>query len=142
MMNTTKTLVCLMTAVCCAGFLSGCGDDKPDPAKIIPITDGSVKHVKVNTDGTGEITVSYFNEKAGKKVEGKAVVDGTTKVIINGEAAKLGDVKVGEMVSGEVRMEKDASGQSKLTAVRIEIDRAVMEGGTEDTGTESAQDGE
>lgn len=106
------------------GFLAagGCREQKPS-VSILPL-EGKVEKVDVNPDGTGSITILYFNAKQGQEVADKGEVTKETEIMINGAIASLADIKVGERVRGEVKIEKVGEVR-KHTALKINIDRAL-----------------
>ncbi len=100
----------------------GCRDQKPS-VSILPL-EGKVEKVDVRPDGTGSITILYFNEKKGQEVADKGEVTKETEIMINGAVATLADIKVGERVRGEVKIEKVGE-ERKHTAIKINIDRTL-----------------
>lgn len=109
----------LVAAVLAAG---GCRDQKPS-VSIVPL-EGKVEKVDAKPDGTGTITILYFNEKQGQDITATGDVLKETEIMINGAIASLADVKVGERVRGEVKIEKVGEVR-KHTALKINIDRAL-----------------
>ena len=108
-------------------LLPGC-KPKDEPPEVMSV-EGRVENVKVGDNG-GEITVAYFNEKQQQEMVGTAKVTEQTEIMINGAAAKLGDLRNGERVRGEVRVEK-RDGQRVLTALKIYADRPMTPPGTQ-----------
>jgi len=90
---------------------------------IIPL-EGKVEKVEARPDGTGTITILYFNEKKGQEVADKGEVTKETEIMINGAVASLADIKIGERVRGEVKVEKVGE-ERRHTALKINIDRAM-----------------
>lgn len=95
-----------------------------DGEDIVPI-DGKVVKVSVRSEAenTGEITVTYHSAKQGQEVTGTGQVTRETEIMINGASAGLKDVREGDVVRGEVRVQKKG-GQKKLVVLRIHVDRA------------------
>lgn len=113
------TCVCLASALF---WVSGCRQEKPSMS-IIPL-EGKVEKVEARPDGTGTITILYFNEKKGQEVADKGEVTKETEIMINGAVASLADIKIGERVRGEVKVEKVGE-ERRHTALKINIDRAM-----------------
>lgn len=108
-------------ALVLAVFVSGCR--KKEPQIEVVSLEGTVEAVNARPDGTGDIKVSYFNEKAGQDVIGEGDVTADTEIMINGAVGKLADIQVGDRVRGDVRVEKKG-GERKLTALKIIVERA------------------
>ena len=109
-----------------AVFGSGCRDEKP--ASEVLTLEGTVEKVTAKADGTGEIVVRYYSRKHRKEVEGLGLVTKETRILINGKTVSLTDIKPGEPVTGEVRIER--TGKTKrLIVLRIQVDRAPTQGG-------------
>lgn len=109
-------------------FLTGC-NDKPDTPQIIPL-DGKVEKVEISgPDGGGKITVTYFSDKQKQEMTGTAFLTRETEVLINGAAGTLKDIRPGERVSGEVRVEKK-KGERVQTVLKIRLDRPRSESTT------------
>lgn len=104
-------------ALCC-----GCGD-KGDAYEIIPL-EGKIESVTVLRGGTGEITVSYHSKKHGQEITGTGIITRETEITINGIVARLQDLREGERIRGEVRVEKK-HGTKIQTVLKIDVDRAV-----------------
>ena len=90
--------------------------------------EGKVDKIVLNRDGTGEITVAYFSEKHNQDVVGTGVVTKKTEIMINGVVATLKDIREGERVRGEVRLEKKG-GKKVQTVLKINVDRPKPIGG-------------
>lgn len=102
-------------------------DNKDDGYEILQL-EGKVEAITVKPDGSGEITVLYFSEKHGQEISGAGVVTKETEITINGVLAKLEDVREGERIRGEVRVERQG-GEKKQTVLKIYVDRATSPGG-------------
>lgn len=90
-------------------------------SNIVPL-EGKVEKINARSDGTGDITVVY-TDKQQQSITGTGEVTSETEIIINGAAAKLKDIREGEHVRGQVRIEKKGK-QRKQIAVSIYVDRA------------------
>jgi hypothetical protein len=118
-------MICVVSAVLMAGTM-GCR--RNDDSIRVQTLEGKVEQIRVNPDGTGEISVLYFSEKQGQEILGTGEVTRDTEILINGAVAKLSDIQVGERVRGEVRIEKKA-GEKVQTALKIHVDRPRPVGG-------------
>lgn len=105
-----------------SGLLASGGCREQKSSVSILSLEGKVEKVDVRPDGTGTITILYFNERKGQEMADKGEVTRETEIMINGALASLGDIKVGERVRGEVKIEK-VGDQRKYTALKINIDR-------------------
>jgi transcription termination factor Rho len=103
--------------------VSGC-KPKNEPPEVLSVQ-GRIENIKVADNG-GEITVAYFNERQNQEMVGTALVTAQTEIMINGAAAKLSDLRNGERVRGDVRVEK-RDNQRTLTALKIYADRADVQ---------------
>lgn len=119
-----RNLFLLLTAT--TMVCGGC--KKKDPDFDVISLEGKVEKIELSDTGTGFITLVYFSEKHGQEMVGKGKVTAETEILINGAAAKLSDVRVGDRVRGEVRVDK-AGDEKKQTALKIYIDRAKPIGG-------------
>lgn len=104
----------------------GCRDDKDD-FEVIPLQ-GKVLEVSPESDDTGRITVSYYSEKHEQEIEGTGEITAETEILINGVVARLRDIREGERISGEVRVEKKG-GKKRLIALKIHVNRPKPVGG-------------
>jgi len=123
-----RSLPRLLAMSLLAAFVAGGGCRKEDETYEIVQLEGKVEEIKANPDGTGEITVTYFSEKQGQETSGSGLVTKETEIVINGVLAKLQDIKKGERIRGEVRVEKKA-GERRQIALKIYVDRATTVGG-------------
>ena len=106
--------------------LSGCR--KQDPEFQVVTLDGRIEKIKLDADGTGEISVSYHSKKHLQEVVGTGAVTKDTEIMINGALATLDDLREGDRVRGEVRIEGMGDTQ-KQVALKINVDRATPLGG-------------
>ena len=117
---------CLLTLA----FLVNTGCRRDEQSFEIITLEGKVEKIDVRPDGTGEITVAYFSEKHGQEMIGTGLVTKETEIMISGAVAALKDVREGEQIRGEVRVEKTGDRKRRI-ALKIHIDRAqpVTDGG-------------
>jgi len=108
----------IMAATIAAG---GCGKENK-PAEIMSL-EGKIQKIKRTSDVTGEITVTFFNEKQRQEIAGVAVVTEETEILVDGAAAKLKDLQEGERIRGQVRVEKK-DGQKTSVVLKIQVERA------------------
>ena len=106
----------------------GCGEKEPQ-AEIISL-EGKVEKIERTSDTTGKITVAYFSEKQKVEVIGTGQVTKETEIMIDGAAATLKDLREGERVRGDVRVEKKG-GKKVQSVLKIQVDRpkSVPSGG-------------
>ncbi|MBI1826425.1 MAG: hypothetical protein HY287_11540 [Planctomycetes bacterium] len=117
----------LLESVVAVGMLllPGCRDKAEGPA-VFPL-EGKVEKVELNSpDNSGKITVSYYNEKQRQEVSGTALLTHDTEVMINGAVGTLRDIRQGEKIRGEVRIDKKG-GERIQTVLKIRIDRPKTE---------------
>lgn len=98
----------------------GCGE-KQQQAEIISL-EGKVEKIDRTSDTTGMITVAYFSEKQKQEIHGTAQVTKETEVMIDGAAAMLKDLRDGDRVRGEVRVEKKG-GKKVQSVLKIHVER-------------------
>jgi hypothetical protein len=101
-------------------FCGGCGE-KEHQAEIISL-EGKVEKIERSSDTTGKITVAYYSEKQKQEIAGTAQVTKETEIMIDGAAAILKDLREGERVRGEVRVEKKG-GKKVQSVLKIQVDR-------------------
>ncbi len=100
--------------------LAGCRKEE-EKRTVVPL-EGKVERIALKSDGTGEITVSY-TDKQQRPATGTGLVTTETDIMINGAVATLKDIREGDRVRGEVRMDKKGD-ERKLVALRIRVERA------------------
>ena len=101
-------------------FFGGCGE-KQQQAEIISL-EGKVEKIERSSDTTGKITVAFFSVKQKQEITGTAQVTKETEIMIDGAAATLKDLREGERIRGEVRVEK--KGVKKVqTVLKIHVER-------------------
>jgi hypothetical protein len=98
----------------------GCGE-KEQQAEIITL-EGKVAKIDRTSDTTGKVTVLYFSEKQKQDMTGTAQVAKETEIMIDGAAATLKDLREGDHVRGEVRVDKQR-GKKVQTIVKMHVDR-------------------
>jgi hypothetical protein len=114
------------TALALAFSSAGCREDKPD-FEVITL-EGRIEKISLTSDETGEITVSYYSEKQRQEIVGTGRVTKDTEIMVNGAIAKLRDLREGERVRGEVRVDRKG-GDRTQTALKIYVDRPKPSGG-------------
>ncbi len=111
-----------MLAVCFASLLTSGGCRRNEPGFEVLSLQGKIEKLDVNSDETGEITLLYYSEKQGQDIIGAGLVTRETEIMINGAIAKLSDLREGDRVRGEVRLERKR-GEKIQTALKIYVDR-------------------
>ncbi len=119
----TVTLVCGLGAI----LLTGCTKEEPR-AEVMTLDQAKIEKIEVNADGTGRITVSYYSEKQSQDVVGIGEITKETEIMINGAVAKLSELRKGERVRGEVRIEKKGDKKTQV-ALKIYVNRPKPVGG-------------
>ncbi len=109
----------------CFFALTGCRKEKPK-FEILSL-EGTVEKIERASDGTGLITLAYYSEKQQQDVLGTGRVTPETEIMINGAAATLADLRVGDRVRGQVRVEKKGERRT-LIALKIHVDRPIPVG--------------
>ncbi len=99
---------------------AGCAEKESQP-EVISL-EGKIEKIERQTDTTGKITVVYYNEKQKQEVPGTGVVTKETEIMIDGAVATLKDLREGERVRGEVRVDKK-DGKKVQTALKIYAER-------------------
>lgn len=99
---------------------SACRQEEKGP-QMVPL-EGKIEKIKISGDGTGEITVR-FKDKQQQDTVGAGIVTSETEILINGAASKLADLREGERIRGDVRVEKKGE-ERKQIVVRISVDRS------------------
>ena len=112
----------LMLAVGFASLFTAAGCRRNDPGFEVLTLQGKIEKLDVNSDETGEITLLYYSEKHGQEIIGAGLVTRETEIMINGAIAKLSDLREGDRVRGEVRLEEKQS-EKIQTALKIYVDR-------------------
>ena len=112
----SKMTVILILVLC----PSGCRKEPPPP-QVISL-EGKVESIRPTSDDTGLISVRFYSEKHKQEMVGEGRVTQETEILIDGVAATLADLRPGDHVRGEVRVEK--KGDERIqTAIRIRVER-------------------
>lgn len=98
----------------------GCAKDNPR-AHVLSL-EGKVRAVDRKSDQIGTVTVTYYSEEHKQEMEGTGDVTPETEILIDGAVATLRDIREGDHVRGEVRVEK-VDGKRKQTVIRIHVQR-------------------
>lgn len=98
------------------------GCRRHDPGFELISLEGAIEKIQRNRDGTGEITVLYFSEKHGQEMLGTGLVTSETEIMINGAVAKLADLREGDRIRGDVRVDTK-KGKKRQVALKIYVDR-------------------
>ena len=106
--------------------LGGCGEKESAPELIT--LEGKIEKIERTSDKAGKVTVVYYNERQRQEMTGSGSVTAETEIMIDGAVGTLADLREGERVRGEVRVEKKG-GKKTQTIVKIVADRAKS-GGT------------
>ena len=99
-----------------------------DPGFEVISLEGKIEKIDLAPNDTGEITVVYYSEKRKQEVVGTGLVTRETEIMINGAVATLKDLREGDRVRGEVRVEKK-HGKKRQIALKIYVDRPKPLGG-------------
>ena len=112
--------------MCVALAALGCKGREQPPETVA--LEGKIEKVEPSAVDGGRITVSYYSEKQKQTVVGVGTVTKETEIMINGAVATLTDLKEGDRVRGQVRVDK--SGDKKTqTVLKITIERPKPAGG-------------
>ncbi len=122
----TSVKVLYAVLVCAFVVLPGCS--KKEPAFEIITLEGKIEEIDVTSESTGEITVLYYSEKNKQEMIRSGLVSKETEIMINGAIAKLTDLREGDRIRGEVRVDKKNKKKTP-TALKIYVDRATTSGG-------------
>ncbi len=120
------------SSVCLCGLLvasvapTGCSKQSSGP-EVLTLK-GKIESIDRRSDQTGTITVRYYNESQKQEVLGTGLVTEETEVLIDGVAGSFADLREGDQVRGEVRVEKKGK-QRIQTAIRIRVERPRPVGG-------------
>lgn len=105
----------VLALVSCAG--SACRQ-KADAPQIIAL-EGRAEKIDVRQH---RITATYYSEKRGEEVVGAAEITPETEILINGVVATLEDVREGDPIRGDVRIEKRGD-ERTMVVLKMYIDR-------------------
>jgi len=112
----------LLLMVGFASLLTASGCRRSEPGFEVLTLQGKIEKLDVHSDETGEITLLYYSEKHGQEMIGSGLITKETEIMINGAIARLSDLREGDRVRGEVRIEKK-KGERMQTALKIYVDR-------------------
>ena len=98
----------------------GCAE-KQQQAEIFSL-EGKIEKIELTSDTTGMIKVAYFSEKHKQERSDTAQVTKETEIMIDGAAATLKDLRDGDRVRGEVRVEKNG-GKKVQSVLKIHVER-------------------
>jgi hypothetical protein len=107
--------------------LSTPGCSKKDEGPKVMTLEGKVEQLELKANGTGVLTVLYFSEKQNQDVLGTALITPTTEVLIDGVIATAKEIRIGERVRGDVRVDKKGNKKTQIV-VKIYVDRPKTEG--------------
>lgn len=111
----------MVVVLAATSAIVGCRE--PNTRVDIVSMEGRIEKIDVRPDGTGKITVVY-RDKDDRETTGVGDVTNETEIMIAGAAAKIGDLKVGDRVRGEVRMVREGRERRQLV-LKILVDRAA-----------------
>ncbi len=121
-----KTMMKRRTGVslCLGVWLLGAGGcaDKADSVDVVTL-EGKIDKIERISPKTGKLTVVYFSDKHGQEMVGIGDVTEETEILIDGAVATLADIRVGERLRGEVRIDQ-VHGEERKTVMKIRIERA------------------
>ncbi len=106
--------------VICLMAMPGCR--KQDPGFEVVTLDGRIEKIERTSDDTGKITVSYYSKKQEQEITGTGAVTENTEIMINGAIATLRDLREGERIRGEVRIEGKGDRKERII-LKIIVDR-------------------
>ena len=95
----------------------GCREKSPS-SEVIPL-EGRVENVDTVAR---TITATYRSPKRDEDIVGTAEVTPETEILVNGVISTLADVKVGDRIRGEVRVEGHGE-QKKMFILKINVER-------------------
>ncbi len=122
-----RTTGATLLALIMLATVGGCKENDK-PIEIIAL-EGKIEKIKRTTDATGEITVVFYSEKQHQEIRGTATVTEETEILLDGAAAKLNDLRDGERIRGQVRVEKKG-GRKTNVVLKIQVERARPDGGS------------
>ncbi len=125
LLRVRRGLVAIL-AICTAILPLGCKQREQPPETVA--LEGKVEKVESTSPDGGRITVSYFSEKQKQTIVGVGTVTKETEIMINGAASTLKDLKEGDRIRGQVRVDKSGD-QKTQTVLKITVDRPKPAGG-------------
>lgn len=118
MSNSTPYLLAMLLTVLMALAGPGCKEDEPG-FKTVTLS-GSVEAIDL---ANSRVQISFYSQKYDREMTTEAIVTPQTEILINGIAAGLEDVQVGERAEGETVVTHQ-EGRRVITVTRVRIDRA------------------
>ena len=106
----------MVVAAALAG--SSCKEDEPG-FKTVTLS-GTVERID---SASSRVEISYYSEKRGRHVTTEAILTPETEIFINGELARLEDVRIGERAEGEAIVTRE-NDRRIVTVRRVHIERA------------------
>lgn len=118
MTSSNHRVLCLslLAAIACTG---GCKDEDREPKYITK--EGTVTKID---RATGEVGMRVWVEKLQKEIDVDGRLAPNAEILINGETARLEDVRVGDKVTVRARQDKNDE-ERKLIAVNVEVTRPL-----------------
>jgi len=132
-MHNMKMIRRACASLCLGVWLVGAGgcSDKASSVDVIAL-EGKIDKIERTSATTGRLTVLYHNDKHGQDMVGIGDVTAETEILIDGTLATLADIREGERIRGEVRID-DVDGQERKTVMKIHIERAKPIGINQET---------
>jgi len=115
-----RTGLCLCLGVWLL-VIGGCAD-KADSVDVVTL-EGKIDKIERVSANVGKLTVVYFSDKHGQEMVGIGDVTAETEILIDGAVATFADIRVGERLRGEVRIDQ-VHGEERKTVMKIHIKRA------------------
>ncbi|MCP4590597.1 MAG: hypothetical protein GY842_07630 [bacterium] len=110
----------LTVLVLCLAF-AGCKDDDPG-FKTVTLS-GTVEAIDLDKS---RVRITFHSEKYDREITAEAIVTPETEILINGIAAELADVEVGERAEGETIVTHEEGGDRVITVTRVRIERGEL----------------
>ncbi|MFH0982514.1 MAG: hypothetical protein V2A79_13395 [Planctomycetota bacterium] len=106
-------------ALLVAWAVAGCKENEPQFKTVTLL--GTVEKID---PARSRVQISYYSEKYDKNVTTEVLVVPETEICINGELARLTDVKIGERAEGEAVVNR-TDDEPVITVERVRIERAA-----------------
>lgn len=113
----TRKITAFYVAVLAGGLLAGCSSGENKPQKIRKL-EGIAKKIDQKA---GVVSMLWKNDKGEERILEGTIKEGA-EIWINGRAAKLDDIRIGDKVVVFGYREK-TGGEEKLVATRVEANR-------------------
>lgn len=101
---------------------TGCKEDEPG-FKVVALA-GTVEKIDKIDASSARVQISYYSEKRGREVSAEVLVTPETEIVINGQVARLEDIRIGERAEGEALVTHRGD-QRTTTVKRVRIERAA-----------------